>query len=484
MTLPFALRRTSLFLLAACQFSAAIAAPPVDPAAALPQLRDHAMASNWTYERLADMTDLIGPRLTGSRGAAAAVEQVAHAMRGLGATVTLQPVTVPQWVRGEETAQLVDYAGRPDGITQRIVLTALGGSGATPKAGLTAPLLVVRSLDELRARAADVKGRIVLIDTPFDQQMADAGQPSSAYGSGSAVRTQGPQVAASLGAAAALVRSVGSANFRIPHAGATSLDANNPIPAAAVTVEDALLIGRLAARGAVTMHLTLTPQRLPDVQSHNVIADWPGTDLADQVVIVSGHLDSWDLGTGAEDDGSAVTAAMGVIEAMQKLGLKPRRTIRMVAWMNEEGAGGAASAGVGGKVYFAANQGKVDRHFAAIESDSGTGRPFGMIGSVGPRAENLFGPLRAALQPIGAGLFQRRDALRTGDLHQLEAAGVPSFMPLLDARRYFDYHHTPADTLDKVDPDNLRRHVAVMASTAWFLANMATPIGRAPAQLP
>jgi hypothetical protein len=479
------MRRTSLFLLAACRIGAAVAAaPPVDPAAALPQVRDHAMASDWAWQRLADMTDLIGPRLTGSNGAAAAVEQVAAAMRRLGARVTLQPVMVPHWVRGEETAQLVDYAGRPAGITQRIVLTALGGSGATPAAGLTAPLLLVRSFDELRTRAAEVRGHIVLIDTPFDQGMADGGQPSPAYGAGSKFRTQGPQLAASLGAAAALVRSVGGASFRIPHAGATRLDAKSPIPAAAVTVEDALLMGRLAARGDISMHLTLTPQRLPDVQSYNVIADWPGSDLADQVVIVSGHLDSWDLGTGAEDDGSAVTAAMGVIEALQRLKLTPRRTIRMVAWMNEEGAGGAASAGVGGQAYFDTNRRQVERHFAAIESDSGSGRPFGMVGSVGPRAESLFAPLQAALQPIGAGLFQRRDALRTGDLHWLEAAGVPSFMPLLDARKYFDYHHTAADTLDKVDPDNLRRHVAVMAGTAWFLANIDTPIGRAPAALP
>jgi carboxypeptidase Q len=478
-------RRTSLTLLAVCQLTAAIAATPVaDPAAALPRVRDHAMASNWAYARLADMTDLIGPRLTGSAGAAAAVEQVAEAMRRLGAKVTLQRVTVPHWVRGAETAQLVDYAGRPAGITQRIVLTALGGSGATPAAGLTAPVLVVHSFDELRALGGAVKGRIVLLDTPFDQGMADAGLPSPAYSAGSAFRTQGPKLAASLGAAAALVRSVGGANFRMPHAGATNLDASNAFPAAAVTVEDALLITRLAARGPVTMHLTLTPRRLPDVQSHNVIADWPGSDLADEVVIVSGHLDSWDLGTGAEDDGSAVTAAMGVIEAMQKLKLTPRRTIRMVAWMNEEGGGGASSAGVGGKVYFDANKARTAQHFAAIESDSGSGRPFGMVASVGLRAEALFAPLRAALMPIGAGQFQRRDALRTGDLHQLEAAGVPSFMPLLDARKYFDYHHTAADTLDKVDPVNLQRHVAVMASTAWFLANMETPIGRAPSQLP
>ena len=471
------LRRSALFIALGCIVSAgAFAAAPGNAPQALAQVRDTALHSDWAYARLADMTDLIGPRLSGSAGAAAAVQQVAEAMRQLGATVTLQPVKVPHWVRGVETAEIVDYAGRPQGVSQRVVLTALGGSGATPAAGLTAPVIIVKSLEELKARAAQVKGAIVLIDTPFDQEMAERGLAGVTYGQGSRFRFNGPKAAADLGAAAALVRSVGGANFRIPHAGATGLDDNKRIPAAAVTVEDALLIGRLAARGPMTMHLTLTPQNLPEADSYNVIADWPGTDKADEVVVVSGHLDSWDLATGAHDDGAGVVAAMGVVETLKKLDYRPRRTIRVIAWMNEE------NGGRGGQAYFEAHKQALGKQYAAIEMDSGAGRPFGIKASVGPKAEKLFTPLLAALQPMGAHAFTRRDALGTGDLHRLETGGVPSFEPLVDSHSYFHYHHTPADTLDKVDPDNLKRNVALMASLAWFLANLDGEIGRAPEQ--
>ncbi|MDN2709551.1 M20/M25/M40 family metallo-hydrolase [Janthinobacterium sp. SUN118] len=471
------LRRSALFIALGCAVSAgALAAAPGNAPQALAQVRDTALHSDWAYARLADMTDLIGPRLSGSAGAAAAVQQVAEAMRQLGAKVTLQPVKVPHWVRGVETAEIVDYAGRPQGVSQRVVLTALGGSGATPAAGLTAPVVIVKSLEELKARAAEVKGAIVLIDTPFDQEMAERGLAGVTYGQGSRARFLGPKAAADLGAAAALVRSVGGADFRIPHAGATGLDDNKRIPAAAVTVEDALLMGRLAARGPLKMRLTLTPQNLPEADSYNVIADWPGTDKADEVVVVSGHLDSWDLATGAHDDGAGVVAAMGVVETLKKLDYRPRRTIRVIAWMNEE------NGGRGGQAYFEANKQALGKQYAAIEMDSGAGRPFGILASVGPKAEKLFAPLRAALQPIGAHAFTRRDALGTGDLHRLETGGVPSFEPLVDSHSYFHYHHTPADTLDKVDPENLKRNVALMSSLAWFLANIDGEIGRAPEQ--
>ncbi|OYO27852.1 M20/M25/M40 family metallo-hydrolase [Janthinobacterium sp. PC23-8] len=471
------LRRSLVFMLLGSVFSAgALAAAPGNDPAALAQVRDTALQSDWAYARLADMTDLIGPRLSGSAGAAAAVDQVATAMRALGARVTLQAVKVPHWVRGVETAQIVDYAGRPQGVSQRVVLTALGGSGATPAAGLTAPLIIVKSFEELTVRAAEVKGAIVLIDTPFDQEMAERGLAGATYGQGSRFRYNGPKAAAELGAAAALVRSIGGADFRIPHAGATGLDDGKRIPAAAVTVEDALLIGRLAARGPLKMHLTLTPQNLPDADSYNVIADWPGTDKADEVVIVSGHLDSWDLATGAQDDGAGVVAAMGVIETLKKLDYRARRTIRVIAWMNEE------NGGRGGQAYFEANQRALDKQYAAIEMDMGAGRPFGILASVGAKSEKLFTPLRAALQAIGAHAFTRRDVLGSGDLHRLEKGGVPSFEPLVDSHNYFHYHHTPADTLDKVDPANLKRNVALMSSLAWYLANLDGEIGRAPEQ--
>lgn len=460
-----------LTALVAALISAGALAAANDPAT-LNRIRDSAMQDNYAFERLADLTDLVGPRLSGSPGAAAAVEQVAAAMRKLGAKVTLQPVKVPHWVRGEEKAELVDYTGRPAGLSQRVVLTALGGSGATPAAGLTAQVLVVKDFAELKARAAEVKGRIVLFNVPFDQEMADRGLASPAYGHGAAYRFAGPKIAAEMGAAAALVRSVGGADYRIAHTGASGLVDGARIPAAAVTAEDAMLMARLSARGPVKMHLTLTPQILPDADSFNVIADLPGTEKPDEVVIVSGHLDSWDLATGAHDDGTGVAGAMGVLETLKKLNLQPRRTIRMIAWMNEE------NGTRGGKAYHAAYKGQADKHIAGIESDSGGGRPFGLITSVPQHNVGLLKPLQDALEPIGAQVITRRDGAAGADLTLMEKEGVPMFEPLVDTHSYFHYHHTAADTLDKVDPVNLQRHVALLTTLSWYLANMEQPLGR------
>lgn len=462
----------SLIIAACLVHTGALAASPGNEPAALNKIRETALQSDWAYERLADMTDLIGPRLSGSKGEAAAVVQVAEAMRKLGATVTLQPVKVPHWVRGAEAAELVEYRGRPAGVTQKVVLTALGGSAATPAEGLTAEVIVVRDFDELKARAAQVKGRIVLFDVRFDQDMADSGLAGQAYGQVTRFRNGGTRMAAEMGAAAVLVSSAGGANFRLPHTGASGLQDGKRIPAAAVAVEDSLLMARLSKRGPLTMKLILTPQILPDADSFNVIADLPGTDKADEIVIVSGHLDSWDLGTGANDDASGVVSSMAVIETLKKLDYRPRRTIRMIAWANEEN-------GIrGAQAYLEANKANAARHFAAIETDNGSGRPFGVRSSAPHAANALFAPLQTALYPMGAAALQRSDALSTGDLSGLELAGVPSFAPLIDGSDYFDYHHTAADTFDKVDPQNLKKHVAVITALTWFLANMEQPIGR------
>jgi carboxypeptidase Q len=472
-------RRTRLIpalsLIAASLLSStAFGATSANDPATLAKIRDTAMQSTYAYERLEDLTDLVGPRLSGSAGAAAAVQQVAAELRKLGAKVKLEPVKVPHWVRGEEKAELVGYTGRPEGISQRIVLTALGGSGATPAQGLTAQVIVVHSFDELKTHSpAEVKGKIVLFDVPFDQLMADRGLAGAAYGQAVAYRGAGPRMAAEMGASAALVRAVGGAAFRIPHTGATLLSDGGRIPAGAVTIEDALLMTRLAKRGPVTMHLTLTPQILPDADSFNVIADWTGTEEPDEVVIVSGHLDSWDLATGANDDASGVTSAMEVIHTLKQLNLHPKRTIRMVAWMNEENGQRGAHA------YEEAHKNELEKHIAAYEDDSGSGRPFGLMVSVGQPYVKVFAPLQQALLPLGAAVVRREDALGTGDLSGLERSGVPSIEPLIDSSDYFNYHHTPADTFDKVNPDNLRRHAAVMATTAWFIANSDQPFGRA-----
>jgi carboxypeptidase Q len=468
------MKPTPIFLAGALACAQVFAATPGNDPAALARVRDAAMSSDYAYDRLSDLTDLVGPRPSGSAGNAAAVQQVAAAMRKLGATVTLQPVKVPHWVRGAESAELVDYAGRPAGLSQKVILTALGGSSATPAAGITARVIVVKDFDELKARAAEAKGAIVLFDVEYDQHMAERGLAGAAYGQAVAYRGFGPRLAQQMGASAALVRSVGGANFRIPHTGASALQEGARIPAAAVTAEDAMLMSRLAARGPVSMHLTLTPQSLPDADSFNVIADLPGSDKADEIVIVSGHLDSWDLATGANDDGTGVAGAMGALEAIKRLGLQPRRTVRMIAWANEENGGRGSAA------YLEANKALTDKHFAAIESDGGGTHPFGVKTSTPAASLAAFAPLKAALLPIGAGLFQREEALGEPDLRGLELAGVPSFAPLIDNSSYFSYHHTPADTLDKVERMDFRRHVTVMAATTWFLANMDGPIGRVP----
>lgn len=436
----------------------------VDPAI-LARIRDAALQTNWAYERLTDLTDNIGGRLSGSPQAEAAVEQVAASMRKEGFAVRLEPVMVPHWVRGEERAEVVAFAGQVKGLTHRLVLTALGGSGATPPQGTRGEVIVVKSFDELNATAASVPGRIVLFDVPFDTHLQDNGFAGTAYGQAGRARFAGPSAAAKLGASAVLVRSISGATYRMPHTGVTNWgEGVQAIPAAAVTAEDADLLSRLAAKGPVTVQLVLTPQTLPDVASANVIADLQGGDLKDEVVLVSGHLDSWDLGQGAIDDGVSVVAAMGAMKVIRDLGLRPRRTIRFVAWMNEE------NGGRGEKAYTAAHKDAFAQHVAAIENDNGAGRPLGIKAYVSPASRTLLAPVIDALRPIGASVLDLRVDPVGSDLGDLLRAGVPGFEALVDMRNYFDYHHTAADTLDKVEPENLRRQVAVLAVLAYFLA--------------
>jgi carboxypeptidase Q len=443
------------------------ATPDSNTIAALSQIREASMGSDWAWKRLEELTDRIGPRLSGSPQNAAAVAQVAAAMRALGADVRLQPVKVPHWVRGEEHAELVDYPGHPSGITQTLHLTALGGSSATPASGLTARVIVVHDFDELKAHGAEVRGSIVLYEVKFDQRLADNGEAGDAYGQAGLYRFAGPAAASDLGAAAALVRSVGGADYRLPHTGATTWQPKQaPIPAAALTAEDADLVARLAAQGPVSMKLLLTPKTLPDVDSANVIADWPGSERPNEYVVVSGHLDSWDLATGATDDGVGVMAAAGVIQVLHQLNLHARRTIRFIAWANEE------NGGRGHDAYFDSVKDNVANHVGAIESDNGAGRSLGILASVTPEAMMALQPVLTALAPIGATAFERRDGELGSDIDPLQQVGVPGFAPLVDTRHYFDYHHTAADTLDKVDPHNLNSQVATMAVLAFFLAQV------------
>jgi hypothetical protein len=440
----------------------------------LKQLQKAVLASDYAYRQLAYLSNNIGARLSGSAQAQRAVEYVADEMRKVGCEVKLEKVMVPHWVRGIETGELVQFPGQAPKTTQKIVLTALGGSIATPAEGITAEVVVVNNFDELTALGRDkVQGKIVLFNAVFDERMAMQGEAGTAYGQAVAYRGGGASAAARLGAIAALNRSAGGGGMRMPHTGAMNYAQDAPkIPAAAVTSEDAELMAYLTAQGAVKMHLTLTPQTLPDAESYNVIADLKGTEHPEQVIIVSGHLDSWDLGTGTIDDGAGVAVAMAVVQAIKQLGLKPKRTIRVIAWMNEEN-------GLrGGTTYAQNNAAQVANHIAAIESDSGAGHPLGFTAHVNAKALTMLQPLAAILMSQGAGIVRRVEGSPGADISPLDAAGVPTFAPIQDSRTYFNYHHTPGDTLDKVVPRELAENAAVMTVLAYAIANLPEALPR------
>jgi Zn-dependent M28 family amino/carboxypeptidase len=436
----------------------------------LSAIKAAALNEEYAYRQLAHLTENIGPRPTGSVQARAAAEYVGEELRKLGLEVRLQPVTVPHWVRGAESAALLEYPGMVPGTAQKIVLTALGGSSATPADGLTAEVVVVSSFEELAALGRDkVAGKIVLFNELFDKQKAAAGHAFEAYGDAVRYRAAGPKVAADSGAAAALVRSVGSADYRLPH---TGLAFPAGIPAGAVTAEDADLIVHLAAEGKVVMHLTLTPQKLADETSYNVIADLKGAEHPEQIVVVSGHLDSWDLGTGAIDDGAGVVIAMETAEILQRLHLRPARTLRVIAWMDEE------TGGSGSRAYTAEYRADFGHHVAAIESDAGAAHPLGFDVKISTAALELLRPVQSVLQSIGATLLQPSNDAPGADISTMSDEGVPAFGVLQDGRTYFNYHHTAADTLDKVVPGELRENAAAMAVLAYALTNMKDPLPR------
>jgi carboxypeptidase Q len=434
--------------------------------AVMEHLRDAALKDTYGLNELRHLTDNIGPRLSGSPQAQQAVNYVAAEMRALGADVTLEKAMVPHWVRGVETAEVVEWPGQATGTTQKIVLTALGGSVATGPEGITSEVLVVDNWAALRALPANAaKGKILLFNHAFDKQLAAQGSGLEAYIGSVVYRGGGPVVGAAQGAVAVLVRSAGGADFRLPHTGATQYAPGVPkIPSAAVAAEDAELLKNLTRQGPVKLHMTLTPQTLPDAESYNVIADWKGTEHPEQVVVVSGHLDSWDLGTGAIDDGAGVAVSMQAIQLMKDLGIRPKRTVRFIAWMSEEeGSEGAAAYMVDHKAEFA-------NHIGAIESDLGADHPTGIYYAGRKELGQWLRPVAQVLDAIGAETLI--NAPETGeDINGLTERGVPSFAPVQDNRFYFNYHHTAADTFDKIDMRHLNENAAVVAVLAYALAD-------------
>jgi carboxypeptidase Q len=436
----------------------------------LQSIRDAVLGSDYAWQQLAHITENIGPRPAGSPAAQAASEYVADQMKRLGLEVHLEPAQVSHWVRGEEKAQLTEYPGQVGNIAQRIVLTALSGSSSTAGDGLTAEVVVVHSFEELAALGRDkVAGKIVLYNVVYDERKALAGSAFEAYGEAVVYRGDGARAAVALGAAAALVRSVGGANFRLPHTGHSTPAG---IPAAALAAEDADLIEHLAAQGLVRMCLVLTPQTFPNTTGYNVIADLKGSEHPEQIVVVSGHLDSWDLGRGAIDDGAGVVMAMEAAEVLQRLHLRPRRTLRVIAWMDEENGGGGHEAY--GKDYAV----DMANHIAAIESDTGAAHPIGFDLKMSPAAVEELEPVAEVLRPIGATLFRPVDESPGSDIEPLVKAGVPGLGIIQDSRRYFDYHHSAADTLDKVDPQELKENATAMAVMGYVLAAMPEPLPR------
>jgi len=439
----------------------------------LKRIQEAALSSDYAYGQVAHLSNNIGPRLSGSAQAAKAVDYVASELKALGCDVQLEKLMAPHWVRGEEAAALVKFPGQATGTTQKIVLCALGGSVATPPDGIEADLIVVKSFEELKSvPAGKVAGKIVLFNYPFDKQMAAQGRGGEAYSEAVVYRSKGPSAAARLGAIACLIRSVGGADYRIPHTGETDYESDiAKIPAAAVTAEDADLMANLTRQGPVRMRLLLTPQTLPDVESANVIGDIKGSEYPEQVVVVSGHLDSWDLGTGAIDDAAGVAVSMETANLIRKLRLKPKRTIRVVAWMNEEN-------GLAGSKQYAKDYHKEwMNHFAAMETDGGADHPLGINVKAKPEVKKILAPVAAILQASGAGMLNLVEHCGA-DIGPMEKAGVPSFSPIQDSRFYFNYHHTAADTLDKIVPKQLAENAAVIAVLAYALANMDEPLPR------
>jgi len=433
-------------------------------------LRDAALGDDYAYKQVAYLTENIGPRPSGSAQSVKAAQYVADQMRSLGLEVRLEEVKVPHWVRGAETAELIDFPGQVPNTTQRVFVTSLGGSTSTPADGLTAEVVVVRNFSELASLGrSKIAGKIVLFNFPFDTRKADSGHALDAYSEAVIYRSSGAKAAAELGAVASLIRSVGGAEYRLPHTG-YSVPAG--IPAGAVAAEDASLIADLATQGKIRMHLTLVSQDLPETTGYNVIADLKGSEHPEQVVVVSGHLDSWDLGTGAIDDAAGVAVAMEAAQLIQQLHYRPKRTLRVIAWVDEE------SGGRGRTAYTTAHGTEFADHVAAIESDLGAAHPLGFTVKISQHAVEFLHPVQEILQSFGASLIESIQTSPGSDISAMAQAGVPALGIMQDGRTYFNYHHSAADTLDKIEPRALRENAAAMVVMGFALACTEQPLPR------
>ena len=428
------------------------AAPPAWPA----QIAREARSTRAAWDRLAYLCDHFGARLSGTRRLEDAIAWIAGAMRGDGLEVRLEKVRVPRWVRGAESAELTQPVAQP------ISMMGLGGSVGTPEDGITGEVFVVRSFDELDARKREAQDRIVLFNAPFTD-----------YGDTVRYRWEGASRAARAGARACLVRSIALSSLRSPHTGSMGYDEKVVrIPAAAVSIEDAQMLQRMQDRGErIVLKLRMEAKTLEDTDSYNVVAEWRGRELPKEVVVLGGHIDSWDVGPGAHDDGAGVIASWEALRLISRIARRPRRTVRVVLWTNEENGGRGADA------YRDAHRAELPLHVAAIESDSGAFHPRGFRFSGSKEALVQVRRLAVALAPLEADeIFEGAHGT---DISRLTAEGVPGLDLDVDGGDYFRYHHSAADTPDKVRPEDLADCAAALATMSYALADDEKPLPRA-----
>jgi carboxypeptidase Q len=421
---------------------------PADPD--VDRIIQAAMADSAAWDRLAYLTDTFGPRFSGSKNLERAIDWIIEEMQSDGLeNVRGEPVMVPNWVRGDEKLVLLEPHERELGVL------GLGGSIGTGPGGVTGEVVVFNSFDELAAAPERAAGKIVLWNVAF-----------TSYGATVAYRSQGAIRAAEAGAIASLVRSVGPYSMYTPHTGNSAYDENIPrIPHAAVTVEDAMMMQRMQDRGhTIRVRLEMDAQWLPDALSHNVVGEIVGSEFPDEIIVMGGHIDSWDVGTGAMDDAGGCVAAWEALRIMRDLGLRPKRTIRVVMWTNEEN-------GLrGGNAYRDAHEDELDNHVLAMESDAGVFKPVGFGFSGSNRAFELIQAIGKRLEPLGSGTITRGGG--GADIGPIMQRGVPGMGLNVDGSRYFWYHHTNADYVDKLDPHDVALSTATMAVMAWSVANM------------
>jgi carboxypeptidase Q len=414
-------------------------------------------ADDFAWQRLAELTDTFGPRLSGSENLARSIRWAAEEMKKDGLeNVRTEPVMVPNWVRGHERAEIV----HPQHSSLEVL--GLGGTVATPPGGVEGDILVVTSFDELRSRGADARGRIVLFNAPF-----------TSYGDTVAYRTGGARAAALQGAVAVLVRAVGPIGLRTTHTGAVNYGQGMPpIPAAAITVEDANRLVRLIGRGQrVRVRLVLSGRFEPDAESANVVGEIRGREKPEEIVLIGGHLDSWDVGTGASDDGVGCIITWEAVRLMKKLGIQPRRTVRLVLFTNEEnGLRGAAA-------YLDRYSDQAHNHVFALESDSGVFAPASLGFSGSPAARSMIRDIGTLLAPIGLSeVGVGGGGADVGPIAQ--AANAPTMAYLGEPQKYFQIHHTPADTVERIAPDEVSKAAAAIAVMIYVVAEMPERLPR------